>query len=664
MKTFLRNFFTRAKSVPKAVQFKPQCEVMEERLVMDTGGLNQLGSTVQTATVVDNNGVVTVEGTDGNDEILIGANGDEGILVIINWKSMHLVDNLIRMTVSGRRGDDTITLVGQRLLPGFSTIYGGEGEDTLIGPELENTWNIYGYNNGALNSYDESSGKSSGGSNLFRDIEHLVGNSKNDTFSFSLSPSITTFAPRDSGHITGTIDGGQGDNTLDFSAIDRAVTVTMVTPTTLQTDLVEGGASNVDAVTGSSYTDTFVGTDASTGWSIYNYDQAVMWRSAPLSKFYIRGFNNLTSGAGNDTFWIAPKRGMSGLVDTGDGDDSIFMQSNSRVDDTLIDGNSITLAGWTSTFANAERLQIDLGDGNSTTTIDAFPDVDEFILNGGNDEDVLHVNTVVPAGMTVSYHGMGGNDTLVGPDIFYNNWFISGLNSGSIYDQSEWSTFDGFENLTGGSDLEYFAIYPNGSISGAIDGGGGRDIINYKWYSSGVRVDLTNGTATGVGHISNVPRIIGSPFADFLRGDEQSNYINGYNRGTDVTDVILGMGGDDLLYGGGIIIGGQGQDDLVGSSGEDLIIADSTIYDDHEQVELIFTELLELWRRQDLSFEERVDLLRNGHSISGLGTVALNSSTIQDDGRVDRIQGMSGRDWYFAALAEAIDFDPDEDRLN
>jgi len=107
-----------------------------------------------------------------------------------------------------------------------------------------------------------------------------------------------------------------------------------------------------------------------------------------------------------------------------------------------------------------------------------------------------------------------------------------------------------------------------------IDGGSGADTVDYKTSSTGVIVDLAQGTGVGDGSDSfkNIENIFGSSKDDELIGSDSKNTIKG--RGGN--DVILGRGGNDRLYGdegGDTIAGRDGADYCNGGSGKDVKIS-------------------------------------------------------------------------------------------
>src|SRR5207247_1378369 len=101
-------------------------------------------------------------------------------------------------------GNDTFTLN-----PGAAaTIDGGNGTNTLHGPDQSNTWNLTGNAAGTLNG------------NSFSNVANLTGGTGNDAF--VMQNGASGF---------GTISGGVGTNTLDYSAYTGPITINLSTAT-------------------------------------------------------------------------------------------------------------------------------------------------------------------------------------------------------------------------------------------------------------------------------------------------------------------------------------------------------------------------------------------------------------------------------------------------
>ena len=83
-----------------------------------------------------------------------------------------------------------------------------------------------------------------------------------------------------------------------------------------------------------------------------------------------------------------------------------------------------------------------------------------------------------------------------------------------------------------------------------IDGGLGNDTVSFSDLSDGINIDLNDGSASGTtagsDTLINVENVIGSAGADIITGDNQNNILAG-GAGN---DVVSGGAGDDQLTGG------------------------------------------------------------------------------------------------------------------
>lgn len=111
------------------------------------------------------------------------------------------VAQLLNVSIQLGNSDDLFTL-GQTGIP--TTADGGAGNDTLIGTNVAQTWNITGANSGNI----------PGATSAFQNVETLRGGTAADSFVFGAAGSVAL-----------TIDGNLGIDTLDNSAIPGHVIV-------------------------------------------------------------------------------------------------------------------------------------------------------------------------------------------------------------------------------------------------------------------------------------------------------------------------------------------------------------------------------------------------------------------------------------------------------
>jgi streptogramin lyase len=244
-------------------------------------------------------------------------------------------------------GNDSFNV---RTLPPTSTtavLDGGASTNTLQGPNQNNNWQITAPNAGTLDTNIQ-----------FGNIQNLIGGTAKDTFAIR-KPLNSRFG----GSLSGSINGGGGTDTLDYSGFTGNVTVNMRVsagngePGALATG-VAGGISNIANVLGSIGNDLIVG-DANS----HSFTGGT-------------GRNIIIGGAGSDTI-------------TGGGGDNILIGGT-----TIWDANPVALQAimneWTNTTlsfdtrVNALRKGITVGGqtyalNTSTVMKDNFKD----FLNSG-----------------------------------------------------------------------------------------------------------------------------------------------------------------------------------------------------------------------------------------------------------------------------------------
>ena len=96
----------------------------------------------------------------------------------------------------------------------------------------------------------------------------------------------------------------------------------------------------------------------------------------------------------------------------GTGADHLTIRGGDGEDAAVINGDSVDLNGETITFAGIENVNVDLGNGPSTTQIDSFGDVANLTVSGGAQDDAFIINTTDDSTGNVTFDGRGGIDTL------------------------------------------------------------------------------------------------------------------------------------------------------------------------------------------------------------------------------------------------------------
>ena len=561
-------------------------------------------------------------------------------------------------------------------------IDGGSGNNTLTAAAVANVWQITGIGVGDLNGLP------------FTGLVNLTGGSAADTFVFG-----------EQGSLTGTVNGGTGSDVLDHTGLP-GVLVDLQARTTSRL----GGFLNIERVQGSATgTDTLIGPDATTNWTI----DAVDGGTAGSTQF--ASFEDLRGGSGNDRFTFANTWAfVSGSLNGGEGTDTVagagmanawsitdfgggtlnalpFADVENLTGGTAADsfafGDTGEIAGilnggggsdslsyaampgpitvdlatrtgpWIGSFTSIESTTgtAETGDllvgANATTSWSitavnagtvggmAFSGFESLLGGTGNDTFTLANPT---AGVSGQIDGDAGIDTFVG-SAADSSWLIDAVGGGQLTPSAAGNEvhFVGIENITGGSQDDYFRIAATGQLAGRLNGGLGNNVLSYETWTASVAVDLQTGVATAVtGLVSNITVVLGGAGDDVLTSPT--------SRGA----VLVGNAGNDTLAGGGVrnlLIGGDGSDVLSGSGGDDLLVAGRTAFDlDANALFAIFGE----WSTTARDYVTRANNIRGALSGGLNGSYFLKplETVFSDSGASDQLTGGTGRDWFYAEL--------------
>ncbi|MGL4239333.1 Hint domain-containing protein [Tabrizicola sp.] len=285
------------------------------------------------------------------------------------------------------------------------------------------------------------------------------------------------------------------------------------------------------------------------------------------------GNDTLVGTSGNDS--IVGLEGNDSLVATG-GRDTLVGGAGA---DTL-DG-STTLSAATADYGQSgAAVFINMSDALPESGGDAEGDVllqiDDVIGTAFNDS-IVGISGGTSVGGPNSLTGGDGDDTLVG-----------GIGGASPSGADTFVGGAGADLMIGdvGSDLMFGGTGDdvidggagNDSIFGGtgadlLTGGAGNDLLSYEGATSGVAVNLGDGLPESGGYaqgdtVSGFESLVGGNFRDTLIGDEGDNYIAaGWTGGLGQSgDLLIGGGGNDTLVGawGAKLVGGAGADVLDG----------------------------------------------------------------------------------------------------
>jgi Ca2+-binding RTX toxin-like protein len=477
------------------------------QILVNGGAVAVLGGTPTVA----NTALIQVFGQGGNDTIAL--NQANGALPRANLFGGAGNDTLIGGAggdmLFGQSGNDT--LLGQG---GFDFLFGGSENDTLTGGDADDqVFGESGNDRMVWNPGDDTD-LNEGGAGI--DIVEVNGGGGDEVFTTTANGTRVRFDRLDPAPFA--IDIGTSEELVlnanggndSFSATGNLVALIKIT--------VDGGTGN-DTILGSNGNDLLKGGD---GDDFIDGQQ---------------GNDGAVMGAGNDVFQWDPGDG-SDSVEGGDGTDTMLFNGSGGAEEFVASANgqrvrfTRNLGNIVMDLDNVESIDLNtLGNTDKTTVNDlSGTDLVEININqagtiggtaGDGQADVVIVN------------GTNGNDII---DVFGAGTSVSvvGLAAQVNIGNSEGASDSLVINALGGDDGVTATTLPAGIIKLTIDGGAGNDTIN------------------------------GSQGDDVFLGGDGNDFIFGDN-GNDV--AFMGAGDDVFQWNPG-----DGNDTLEGQDGTDTML--------------------------------------------------------------------------------------------
>ena len=577
-----------------------------------------------------------------------GIDGGAGINTIDQVAiTTPITANLTTMGITGLGGAFT----------NIQTLLGGTGGNTLLGPAASSTFNITGTNAGNVAGI------------TFSKYGTLVGGAGDDVF--KLGPASL---------LSGTVKGGTGSNTLDYTAYTNQVVVNLTTGLATRVTIpfasiqkVIGGTNALNQITGPVNSTVFNVTGANAG---------------NVAGLTFSNFAKLIGGAGNDTFKFSDGASLTNTVDGGAGSNVIDLSAYTtpvvaNLTTSAITGLAVpylhisalkggtgsnTLNGPTaaSTYnisatntgtvgaITFNRFDTIIGGANSDAfvfgptgsisgKIDGGGGTNTFDYSAITTQVNVNLGTAVASRVVNPYVNItkfiGGSfagNQITGPaaGATFN---VTGANQGSVAG----TTFSGFGRLIGGAGNDTFVMANGATLTSGVDGGAGSNWLDYGLYTTGVNVNLATGTATGFGAtLANIQKVRGGSGNDTLTGNSPGN-------------VLIGGAGNDTLIGGtgrSVLIGGTGTDTITGGSGDDIVIGGSTTFDNNFAA---LDSILNEWKSTTDSYATRVNFLKNGGGANGTNVLTLGTTVI-DDLATNVLTGGAGNDWFFKGTKDNV----------
>ncbi len=445
-------------------------------------------------------------------------------------------------------GDGNDTLVGDN---NDNVITGGLGDDVMIGGNGTDTVAFTGSTAVTLNLSILTAQATGWGNDTIVGFENVRTGSGADNITGDDNDNVIY-----DGGGADTYNGGNGSDTVDYSASTSSVSVNLNTVTAQNTGTYGGSDTllNIENIVGAaSFTNNLQGGNSSANRLV----------GGAVADFIVgNGLNDtLIGGAGNDVMFGDYVNTFSTGATTADGNDILEGGAGS---DSLVGGmgNDILRGG-----DGDDILVGGIGNGTISGLSTVYTnDGGMDVFDGGEGTDTAYAYyTDQTGGISFDLSGMAGNSLITMGGNSYGE-FISierVIFRGGSGDDVVTGTgyIDTLVGNAGNDTLRGF--YGNDTLSGGLgddilDGGEGLDTVTYVNATAGVNVDLRivgvaqNTGGEGIDTLSGIEYITGSSFGDTLRGNDDFNLIidNAVDAAATAlsqTDSIYGYGGNDSI---------------------------------------------------------------------------------------------------------------------
>ncbi|MFP6764082.1 MAG: hypothetical protein VB858_10695, partial [Planctomycetaceae bacterium] len=462
----------------------------DDALTGDTGN-NSLKGLAGDDTLADGGGDDTLDGgvdndtyllTPGSADLLTDAMGTD--VLDFSGASAGVTINLDDATAQDVFGGHLVTLNGtfedfagsafdDAVTAGDAVprnIAGGGGSDTFN--TAANGMNVW-----AISASDAGSVADAAQTVSFSSVENLSGGTGDDSFDFD-----------DGFLISGTINGGSGSDTLDYTAYSAGNSVS----------LSLAGTVGVENAIGGDGSDTILADNTATLFDVTGMN------AGDVGALGFVDFENLTGGSADDTFQF----GSGGVLSGG-------------------------INGGAAASANAVVLSTD-DDHVTLSSLSATTGFSGSLL----DESMLSVSTFANINSVAA--GAVGTDTFNGLDAT-SAWTLNDGSSDLYQSGSRSLSIDEFESYTGGNGADVFTL--NGSQAVSLDGADGDDQFSFA-SGAAQTTQIQGGTGTDTIQFAG-------PAAEMITlSAVGTSGFSGVTANVNVfrnTDAVIGTGADTLI---------------------------------------------------------------------------------------------------------------------
>ncbi len=467
-----------------------------------------------------------IDGNLGDNNKLFANNNFLGFSLSNNWAITDVSQGTLNNLYGSTNFSNIQNLIGNNASDRFTfdtngsvnSLDGSLGDNTLIGSNTNNTWSLTAPNQGIFDN---------GNQTIFDNIQNLLGGTGNDSFVFTdpFNP-VNSFA---------SVEGGDGQDTLDYSPYKIAITV----------DLNKPQAGSIERIIGTANAgSTLIGNDVDSDWTITSANGGEVVNTAN-NRMLFEKFDRIVGGEGDDKFIL--QSGNFTSITGGEGENTLI--GDNIVNDWEITGDNAGKLNVTAEFENIHILQG--GDA-----------VDTFTFNGGVVESIIG----------------GGEIDIVNGDNLNSTWEITSSNAGTLNNET---TFTTIETLNGNAQEDTFIFNNSIFFDGTINGGVGQDTLDYTNHSNSLfaYIDQQGGLSINATQAENITNLLGGKaFYNYLFGGDVDNNWNiteidgGKVNQLNFRDFNRLYGGSDddtfAVNGGSInyVDGGLGNNTLIGDN--------------------------------------------------------------------------------------------------
>ena len=344
-----------------------------------------------------------------------------------------------------------------------------------------------------------------------------------------MEPNADTYLLGNAAQITGTIDGGSGNDELVITTSDNADTVTIGAPVIVRNG-VQTRYLNIDTVT----LNTLGGIEMITV-------------NPAAAGFPTRV--NVNSGNDADTIAVNLLAGVNTGINVDGGEpsagDSLIVNGTSAADVIAVNGLGVSYSGMSIGLSRIENLNVAAGDGNDSITLSGATVTGGVQLLGEGGDDSMTLTYPITAGSLSADGGAGANNTLV-VNLTNADDAVT-LNASSI-------------QIAGGLTAQYgnFASLTLNSLGGAdnvhvLNSHAGITTLNLGAGSDTLTIDATSGLlnadAGSDNDMLNIHNISFDASLSLGTGDDSVNVSSTANKldGIKAKLTVVDGGGNDTL---------------------------------------------------------------------------------------------------------------------